>query len=168
MTDSVRRIDKVLAPEYVAGIDERSVDDLRAMKAEATEIETEVSYVRRLAQGRIDILTAEQKRRDEGGSLEDLINELPRILGSEAPRAPVAHARVAELLAPSPDITWSRGSEHLIDDATLARLPDLSGDELSEAITALRSLEEEMSTRRKGLHGVLDTLERAIAAELRR
>ena len=167
MTDSVRRIDRVLAPDYVAGLDDRSIDDLRAKKAEAGEIETEVSYVRRLAQGRIDILTAERKRRDEGGSLEDLINELPRILAAEEPRAPAAQARVAELLAPSPDITWSRGSEHLIDDSTLARLPDLSDEELADAVEGLVALEAEMSTRRKALHSVLDALERAIAANLR-
>jgi hypothetical protein len=167
VTDSVRRIDRVLAPDYVAGLDDRSIDDLRAKKAEAGEIETEVSYVRRLAQGRIDILTAERKRRDEGGSLEDLINELPRILAAEEPRAPAAQARVAELLAPSPDITWSRGSEHLIDDSTLARLPDLSDEELADAVEGLVALEAEMSTRRKALHSVLDALERAIAANLR-
>lgn len=167
MTDSARRIDKVLAPEYLADLEGRAVDELRAMKSEAAEIETEISYVRRLAQGRIDILTAEQRRREAGGSLEDLINELPKILASEATRAPAAQARVAELLAPNPDITWSRGHEHLIDDSTLARLPDLTAEELTEALTALRSLEEEMSGRRKALHGVLDAVERAIAVSLR-
>ncbi len=167
MNDHARRIDKVLAPDYVAGIEARPVDELRAMKAEASEVETEVSYVRRLAQGRIEILGAEQKRRDEGGSLEDLISQLPKILTSDAPRAPAAQARVAELLAPSPDITWSRGSEHLIDDSTLARLPDLSDDELTESVEALRTLEAEMSARRRDLHGVLDALEHAIAANLR-
>jgi len=167
VTDRARRIDKVLAPDYLDGLDNRPVDDLRAMKAEASEIETEVSYVRRLAQGRIDILGAERKRRDDGGSLEDLISQLPKILASDAPRAPAAQARVAELLAPSPDITWSRGREHLIDDSTLARLPDLNDHELADALEALRALETEMSTQRKALHVVLDALEHAIAANLR-
>jgi hypothetical protein len=167
VTESVRRIDRVLAADYLGDLEERSLDDLRAMKAEAAEVETEVSYVRRLAQGRLDILAAERKRRDAGGSLEDLVNELPKILASEAPRAPAAQARAAELLAPSPDISWTRGREHLIDDSTLARLPDLTDEELTEAVAALRALEEEMSGRRKALHGVLDTLEHTIATNLR-
>src|SRR5207244_11375124 len=55
-------------------------------KAECTELETEVSFVRRLAQGRIDILDAERDRRASGGSLEDLIGSLSKILADEGPR----------------------------------------------------------------------------------
>ena len=62
MTDHVRRIDRILAP----GVPRRarraqSLDELRAMEREAIEVETEISYVRRLAQGRIDILAAETR-----------------------------------------------------------------------------------------------------------
>ena len=50
------------------------------------ELETEVSYVRRLTQARIDILEAEIERRATGGSLEDLIARLPQILADHGPR----------------------------------------------------------------------------------
>ena len=50
------------------------------------ELETEVSYVRRLTQARIDILEAELNRRSSGQSLEELIQQLPQILSDQGPR----------------------------------------------------------------------------------
>ena len=52
------------------------------MKAECTDLETEISFIRRLAQGRIDILDAERDRRANGGSLEDLIGTLPGVISA--------------------------------------------------------------------------------------
>ena len=77
MAQHQRRIDRVLEPEYLEGLDGRSLDEVRDMDRECTEIETELSYVRRLAQARIDIIQAEVDRRAAGGSLGDLIAALP-------------------------------------------------------------------------------------------
>ncbi len=57
------------------------------MHAECLELETEVSYVRRLTQARIDILEAEIGRRERGETMEDLIRALPTILADTGPRA---------------------------------------------------------------------------------
>src|SRR5258708_38131506 len=62
-----RRLDRVLEPGYLDGLADRPVEEVSALKAECTELETEVSFVRRLAQGRIDILDAERDRRARGG-----------------------------------------------------------------------------------------------------
>ena len=87
MTEEHARSDRVLDAGFLADLGERSVDELRAMHAECLELETEVSYVRRLTQARIDILEAEIGRRERGDSLEDLINSLPQILADSGPRA---------------------------------------------------------------------------------
>ena len=118
--------------------------------------------LRRLAQGRLDILRAERERRDRGESLEDLVSALPKILAADSTRSSTAQARVGELLAPSPDISWTRGTEHLIDDSTLARLPDLEDGDLELAAAGLTDLEGEMSTRRRGLHAVIDAIDKEI------
>ena len=78
-----RRLDRVLEPGYLDGLADRPVEEVSAMKGECTDLETEVSFVRRLAQGRIDILDAERDRRASGGSLEDLIGSLSKILADE-------------------------------------------------------------------------------------
>ena len=163
MTEARRRIDIVLAPEYVDGLADLSDDDLRAMHEECMELETEVSYVRRLAQARIEILIAEQERRATGGSVADLIAALPRILADPGPRPDPAASRLSRHLAPAPAIQWTRGREPLIVDDTLANLPTLSDESLEGTLGELRELEREVSERRRALHGVIDGLESELA-----
>lgn len=160
-----RRLDRVLEPAYVADLSSRSDDELRAMKSECLEVETEVSYVRRLAQGRIDILDAERRRRDSGGSVSDLIRQLPSILaGEERPHAP--QGRLTTILAPSPSIDWTRGLEKLIGDDTLARLPDLTDDELEDVHERLGQLDTDVSETRRKVHAVIDTLDLELTSRL--
>ena len=136
---------------------------MRRRQTECLEIETEVSYVRRMTQARIDILEAELDRRASGGSVGDLIAALPEILADERPRAPAKKSRLTRRLAPSMDIEWRRGRERLITDATLAKLPDLDDDELRSTIRELGELEQEVSQQRRGLHRVIDRMEADLA-----
>src|ERR687887_2130720 len=92
MTDSVtgpvpggrRRVDRVLAENYLAGIEQLSLDEVRALRREAQQEEADLSYVRRLLQGRLDIVRAELERRDahQGGSV---VEQLPEILADAVP-----------------------------------------------------------------------------------
>ena len=68
-----RRIDRVLSPDFLTGMGDDSLADVRARRHEAEQEEADLSYVRRLLQGRIDIVRAELRRRsgDERGSLVD-------------------------------------------------------------------------------------------------
>ena len=86
MNEEHVRTARVLDPSYLVDLDTRAVDDLRLMHAECLELETEVSYVRRLTQARIDILEAEIGRRERGETMEDLIRALPTILADAGPR----------------------------------------------------------------------------------
>ena len=160
MTPKRRRIDIVLAPDYLDGLGSRSDEDVHNMHEECMELDTEVSYVRRLAQARIEILNAERERRATGGSVADLIASLPTILADSGPRPDPASSRLTRHLAPSPSIQWTRGREPLIVDDTLANLPTLSDDMLQ---TTLAELEREVSQRRRALHTVLDAIEVELA-----
>jgi len=162
-----RRIDRVLDPAYRAEVDSCSLDELRQRHAELLEIETEVSYVRRLAQGRLDILRAEIDRRAAGRPVSDLIADLPAILADDGPSAGVAASNLPRLLAPSMSIEWNRGLEPLVSDATLANLPTLSDGELREAIGRLEELEREVSATRRQLHGILDAVKGALGEQFR-
>jgi hypothetical protein len=154
----------MLEEGYLDGLEAKSLDEVRTMHEECLEVETEVSYVRRLAQARIDIVRAELDRRSAGGSVGDLVAMLPQILADESPRTDPAHSRLPRHLAPSPAITWRRGLERLITDATLVNLPSLTEDELNDTVEQLRTLEGEMSERRRALHGVIDGIESNLAA----
>ena len=68
-----------------------SLVELRALRARLQNDDDAVSYVRRLAQARLDLVQAEKRRRVEGGN-ESLSDELPAILSTHltggAPRPP--------------------------------------------------------------------------------
>ena len=163
MSDTPRRIDVVLAPGYLDGLADVPDDALRAMHDECTEVETEVSYVRRLAQARIEILRAEQDRRARGGSVAELVAALPTILADPGPRPAPSASRMVRRLAPDPEIEWTRGREVLVSDDTLANLPVLTDDDLAARLAELGLLEQEVSGTRRSLHGVIDRLDAELA-----
>jgi hypothetical protein len=167
MAPHVRRLDRIIAPDFLDGIADRPLDELRVLERECLEVETEVSYVRRLAQGRIDILEAERDRRAAGGALGDLIAALPKILADDSgSRGDVTTARAQPVLAPAASIEWNRGLERLISDATLANLPNLTDAELQATLEQLRELEREVSDQRRAVHTSLDGVAHAIAVQL--
>jgi hypothetical protein len=156
-------LDDVLDPAYVADLGAQSDTSLNDMAEAARALETEVSYLRRLAQGRIDILVAEQDRRAQGGSIGDLIAALPQILAGNETRPPATTARVPVQLAPEGNLQWHDGLEALVADDTLANLPVLSDTDLAGALGRLRDFEGELSGTRRKLHGVIDALELELA-----
>ena len=93
MGEHRRRVDKVLEPDFLAGLAEWPLERVRRSHTECLEIETEVSYVRRVAQARLDILAAELDRRARGGSVGDLIAALPEILSDDGQRPPAERSR---------------------------------------------------------------------------
>ena len=62
-----RRIDKVLSEGYADNLADLDLDELRSRRREAEQEEADLSYVRRMLQGRMDILRAELSRRAGGG-----------------------------------------------------------------------------------------------------
>jgi hypothetical protein len=164
MAEHRRRVDKVLDPDFLAGLAEWPLDEVRRSHAECLEIETEVSYVRRVAQARLDILAAELDRRARGGSIGDLVAALPEILAGVGQRPPAERTRLPRQLAPSMEIPWRRGLESLITDGTLAELPSVTEDDLRVTMTQLGELERQSSAQRRELHAVIDRIEADLAA----
>ena len=160
---ATHRIQRLVDPAYSSGLDNRELTDLREMRAECAAVETAVSYTRRLAQGRFEILSAEQARRQSGGSVHDLVADLPRILGDERGRSSAADARLVEPEEPEIDIDWgSHGG--LIADESLATLDDISDDDLATTVAALHDFERELSDYRHALHRVLDGIDQELGA----
>jgi hypothetical protein len=152
----------MIAPEFSADLGGRDLESLRSMRAECNSIEHAVSYTRRLAQGRFEILTAEQGRRASGASVGDLIADLPRILGDDHGRATASNTRHTVADEPLVDIEWGERGRLVADDSLLT-LDKLSDTELSEVCVALEEFERELSEYRRELHRVLDVIEREIA-----
>ena len=100
-----RRIDRILDPRFTDEVDQLALAELRARREEAEAEEADVSYLRRLLQGRLDILRAELVRRSAGGNQDvaGLLAGLPAILSDDAPGTFSAVPRVQ---------TPSRAGEH--------------------------------------------------------
>jgi anti-sigma-K factor RsiG len=161
-----RRIDRVLDPRFMEGIDQLDLADLRARREEAEAEEADISYLRRLLQGRLDILRAELVRRSAGGEQDvaGLLAGLPAILSDDAPGIFSAIPRVK---VPSRAGEHRRRVERLVSDETIARLPELDVDELTRAVEVLGHEEEGVSTNRRAVQRVVDVLRGELARRYR-
>ena len=161
-----RRIDRVLDPAFVEGVDQLGLPELRARREEAEAEEADVSYLRRLLQGRLDILRAELVRRSatDEQDVAGLLAGLPAILSDDAPGTFSAVPRVH---VPSRAGEHRRRVERLVSDETIARLPELDVEELTRAVEVLSVEEEKVSTHRRTVQRVVDVLRGELARRYR-
>jgi chaperonin cofactor prefoldin len=163
-----RRIDRVLDPRFVAGIDSLALEDLRKRREEAEAEEEGISYLRRVLQGRIDILRAELLRRTQSangaGDVADLVAGLPGILSDSGSSGFTA---IPKIRMPLPDGKHRRRLERLVSDETIARLPELDVAELTRAVELLSREEERVSANRRAVQRVVDVLRGELARRYR-
>ncbi|HEX4904580.1 MAG TPA: hypothetical protein VFU93_03950 [Acidimicrobiales bacterium] len=140
-----------------------SMDELRAKRAESQAIETGLSYLRRLAQGRLDIVAAEQRRRAEGGEpvdAEGLVASLSDILGDHL-IAP-GNGRLPQLLSPDLDAFDTGPLDAIAGPTRIANLADCSDDDLADLVEKLSAFEAEVSAERRTLFATIDALQAEI------
>jgi hypothetical protein len=153
---------EVLDPAYVADLGDMALDEVRAKRDQAQRVENGVSYLRRLAQGHLDIVNHERRRRAEGGApgdadLSELIGRLPDIL-AEHGRAP-GSARPPQDLDPTEvPAELEAQLDSIVEDADLSDLPRLDDATVEALADRLAAFEGEVSARRHELHGCIDTL----------
>jgi hypothetical protein len=161
---ATERVQRLLQPGYATELERRSIDELRAMHEECAIAENALSYYRRLAQARMEILEAERARRERGGTVEDLVADLPRILSAESGRSSITNTRGTPVAdPPTIELHWPDGREQLVIDNTLAKLPGISLEELDATLASLQQFERELSDLRGQMHGVMDVIDRVIA-----
>ncbi|HEV2891483.1 MAG TPA: aerial mycelium formation protein [Frankiaceae bacterium] len=162
-TGGNRRIDRVLRDDYLADVATLSLGELRAKRDDAEQEETDVSYLRRLVQGRIDILRAELGRRGGEGS-GSLLADLPQILGEVHPRnAPRGLGRHSTI-EPSRADEHRRYVEALVADVDLSDVAARTDEELRNAMSVFEREESDLSDKRRRIFAVLD----ACSAEITR
>lgn len=142
-----------------------SMDELRTRRAECQAVEVGLSYVRRLAQGRLDIVAAEQRRRVEGGEPLDsahLVEGLSDILGDHL-MAP-GNGRLPQLMTPDLGEIDTTGLDAIAGPGRISSLDELGDDDLAGLVEQLSSYETDVSARRRALFEEID----AIQAEITR
>ncbi|AXI81386.1 ABC transporter substrate-binding protein [Peterkaempfera bronchialis] len=133
------------------------LDELRALRRSAQEDEADLSYLRRLLQGRIDILRAELARRSGGerhpAPAENLVDRLPEILADGPTR--FRSARHLTLGTPRGE-RYGDEADELMGDVQLADLSAHGDAELAAALERLSRHEREVSHRRQALQRTVD------------
>ena len=157
-----------MAPGYLQGLESWPLDDLRSRRDQATVVETGLSYLRRIIQGRLDILLAEQRRREAGEqeSMTELVDQLPSIL-SEHVHAP-GLGRLPALMGPGElDDGLQERLEDAMPEGRLANITHVADAELTSAGDRLVELEREVSGLRRAVFDVLDRLQEEIVRRYR-
>jgi hypothetical protein len=151
-----RRIDRVLAEGFLDKLGEISLDELREMRTEAEQEETDLSYLRRLLQGRLDILRAELARRAGGEGSASLIDLLPGILaddaGQSAPHGLGRHTATEPYRADM----HRRYVEALVADVKFSDPTGHDDESLAQALAVLEREEATVSANRRAVQEVMD------------
>ncbi|GGZ77430.1 RsiG family protein [Streptomyces bluensis] len=147
------------------------LSDLRALRREAQRDEADLSYVRRLLQGRIDILRAELAGR--GGAAEGdgaaapvgVVDRLPEIL-TDAPARHRSSARHVTLGTPQGEEYRALASD-MLAEVELSDLQARTDDELGAGLRRLVRYEQQISRRRQQLQRTADGCSAEIARRYR-
>lgn len=158
-----RRIDRVLSDGYLDGLTDMPLTEVRELRDEAEQEEADLSYLRRLLQGRVDIIRAElSRRRGEFGESESIIDQLPNILADD--RSPARGLGRHTVIEPSRVDEHRRLVERLVADSDLSALAGRTADQLEQTLVRFGEHEKEISEQRRKVQSVMD----ACAAEITR
>ena len=164
MANGRRRIDRVLAEDFLDGLGERSLDEVRALRHDAEQEEADLSYVRRLLQGRMDLVRAEQARRGEEGSAP-LIDLLAQVL-ADGPRSDHGSGRFLTV-EPSRVDDHRRKVEQIVSDVGISDVAARSDAELQASLDSLAEHERMVSGLRRRVQTVMDALTAEITRRYR-
>lgn len=162
------QLDHLLDDADLSGLTDRSLDELRAVRERLNEVELGLSYGRRMAQGRLDIVTCELERRAGETSVpDDLLGRLPEVLarhtrGGGLPR-PVRDD--TELPAFADDIVADL--DRLVLPTELSGVAELTGERLTEIAGALGAAEATLSAKRHEAHRLIDEVQEEIVSRYR-
>lgn len=159
-----RRIDQVLADGFASGLADLELDELRRRRREAEQEEADLSYVRRMLQGRMDILRAELARRADGGS-ENIVAHLAEVL-SDTGRSDHGLGRFLRV-EPSRVDEHRRVVEQVIADVGVSDVEHHSDDELRASLGRLEGFERGISEDRQQVQQVMDALTTEVAERYR-
>jgi hypothetical protein len=169
-----RPIDRILAPGFADDVTALDFAELRSRRHLAEQEEVDLSYARRLLQGRLDLLRAEQAQRatardgvDIGARTDaEIARDLAAVLADQGPRAD--HGLGRHLTTdPSRVGEHRRAAEQAVDDVAASNPASLDEDGLAAAIARLSELEHAISENRHRVQAVMDLLTAEVARRYR-
>jgi hypothetical protein len=159
-----RRVDRVLGEGFLDDLEGLSLQELRERRHDAEQEDADLSYIRRMLQGRLDIIRAERERRakEVGGKVVDHLSEVL----SDGPRSTHGSGRFLNV-EPSRVEESRRRVEQLIADPHLSDIDKITDSEIAQAFQEISDHEQSVSDLRHRVQTAMDTLTAEVARRYR-
>lgn len=132
-----------------------SLGELRSLRTRLQEEEDVVSFVRRVAQGRLDVVREERRQRGHGAHATHDPAQMATVFGQQQGGGSVRPPRDTEIAADHPRVATLT---ELCDRLHFGDYKDLDDDELEALEAALAAFEAEQSAQRRSLFARIDAL----------
>lgn len=167
-TPSRRRLDQVLDPDFTTDLASLDISEIRHRRRMAELEEMDLSYLRRLVQGRIDIVTVELTRRGDLHHRDDatIVAHLAVILAAGESNSD--GQRYISIDEPTRTGEYRRRIESVIGDARWSDVESRTPEQLQEGLSQLRIHEREVSEKRRRVQRVNDLLVRELTRRAER
>jgi hypothetical protein len=154
-----RRIDRVQDPAFLEGLDGLSLEDLRSRRDECLSEREYLSLLRRLVQGRAEILKAELGSRGDDGASSPLVERLAGILAGDEPQV-ASRGEAVRVGVPEEELLLARRRvERLVADTGISDPSSLDDEQLAQAVDLLAKEERTVSDTRREVLRILDNLQ---------
>jgi hypothetical protein len=161
-----RRIDQILAAGFTVDLEALDTREVRRRRDLARVEREYLSFLRRLLQGRRDLLRDEIDRRRTGGEMPPVVERVISVL-SEGTRGP-SRGEAPMIPIPEDEIAMARRRvERLVSDTRLSNLEALSDEELEDGVRRIDQEEREVSDARSRVMEVDDALQGEMKRRLR-
>lgn len=177
-------LQRLLADDLLTDAQSQPMDRLRSIRVQLNQAEGDVSFVRRVSQGRLDIVGHEVERRSGGGNgpnggdgpaaspgpaepgVNDLLFDMPDILADESSGS--ARGRSVAVGEPGPIAEALLASlDAIASPSQLSGVAGLTQGDLADLVDTLRQFEIELSAARRALHDRIDGIQDEIARRYR-
>lgn len=165
----ITELDDLLATTDLGALGARPIDELRELRDRLGEVEQGLSFGRRMAQGRLDIVLAEFHSRIQGRTetAHELVGRLPEVLSGQArgggnPRPPRDDADIP----PFCDELLARLDE-LVHATDLVDVGSFDIDDLDRAAQRVSEFERAISAKRSEVHRLIDEVQEEIIGRYR-
>jgi hypothetical protein len=159
-----RRVDRVLGEGFLDDLEGLTLQELRERRHDAEQEDADLSYIRRLLQGRLDIIRAERERRAQAAG-ERVVDNLSEVL-ADGLRSTHGSGRFLNV-EPSRVAESRRRVEQLIADPHLSDMGTITDSEIGEAYDEISNHERAVSELRHRVQDAMDTLTAEVARRYR-
>lgn len=160
--------DRIPSSEFLRDIQSKPLHDVREMRSACGQLEAQLSFARRLVQGRLDIVEAERDRRAAGmpaSNLAELVAALPEMLAGKVQGSATGFR--SRDIGGDDDPVLEAELDSILDGQSLVSLPASSDTHVSDVAARLAALERTVSDRRRRALEAFDALSAEVIRRFR-